>query len=227
MSDPLRQWRLRAPLAVLCLLALSVLSPETSRGESISVPSANSCPRSDVQGGSRLTAGLGSNRAETIVVDQEKGAILGGSLSGAGGGVGGALICIYSTVTTDEESELLGIVVTDQNGQYEFAVPPGPSRNLTSVYRTDQGQITAWALLQTRVAPTLRLQSSVVHNKHFAHFSGEIPGPDNDGVSVVLQVKSGKGWRVFRRYLTREGGKFSMRYRFTQTFSPVTYIVRA
>jgi hypothetical protein len=49
-------------------------------------------------------------------------------------GVGGALICMYSNVTTDEESELLGVVVTDQNSQYEFAVAAGPSRNLTAVY---------------------------------------------------------------------------------------------
>jgi len=174
-----------------------------------------------------LTAGLGSNQAETTVVDLWEGTMLSGSLSGGGNGIAGALICIYSNVTTEEEGEMLGIAVTDQNGRYEFAVPPGPSRTLTAVYKSDQGQIDAWALLQSRTAPTLRLQSSVIHNKHFAYFSGEIPGPDSDGVIVVLQVKRGNGWLVFRRYSTRDGGKFSMRYRFTRTFAPTTYVVRA
>lgn len=227
MFSLLRPLFLKAPLAVLCLLALSALSPELSRGETSSIPLANSCPRSDLQRGSRLTAGLGTNQAETTAVDYGEGTTLSGWLSELGRGVSGALICVYSNVTTEEEGELLGIAVTDQNGRYEIAVPPGPSRTLTAVYKNDQGQIDSWTLLQSRTAPVLRLQSSVIHNKHFAYFSGEIPGPDNDEVIVVLQVKRGKGWLVFRRYSTRDGGKFSMRYRFTRTFVPTTYVVRA
>ncbi len=46
-----------------------------------------------------------------------------------------------------------------------------------------------------------------------------IPGPHNDQVVVVLQVRSGRGWRAFRRYRTREGGRFSVGYRFTRTVS--------
>jgi hypothetical protein len=227
MFYPRTRWYRKAMLAAICLFAFSVLSSESSLGETISIPLANNCPRSDVQTGSSLTAGLGSNQAETLVVDHEEGATLSGSLFGAGGGVAGALICIYSTVTTEEEGELLGVAVTDQNGLYEIAVPPGPSRTLTAVYKNDQGQIDSWTLLQSRTAPVLRLQSSVIHNKHFAYFSGEIPEPDSDGVIVALQVKRGKGWLVFRRYSTRNGGKFSMRYRFTRTFAPTAYVVRA
>lgn len=125
------------------------------------------------------------------------------------------------------DAELLGILTTDQNGRYAIAVPPGPSRILTAVHKSKEGQIEAWTLLQSRAAPTLQVHDNVIHNKYFAYFNGEIPGPDNDGVLVFLQVKSGKGWLVFRRYATREGGKFSMRYRFTRTFRPTTYTVRA
>jgi hypothetical protein len=42
-----------------------------------------------------------------------------------------------------------------------------------------------------------------------------------------LQVKSGKAWRAFRRYRTREGGSFSFGYKFTQTISPTKYVMRA
>jgi hypothetical protein len=227
MPYPRTRWHQKTLLAAICLFAFLTLSPEPGLGESISVPLANNCPPSDVQAGSRLTAGLGGNQTETITVDYGEGTTLSGWLSEGDRGVGGAWICIYSKVTTENEAELLGRVVTDQNGRYEIALPPGPSRTLTALYKNGQGQIDAWALLQGRTAPTLRLQNSVVHNKHFAYFNGEIPGPDNDGVLVFLQVKDGKGWRVFRRYVTREGGKFSMRYHFTRTFTPTTFIVRA
>jgi len=60
-----------------------------------------------------------------------------------------------------------------------------------------------------------------------AVFAGSIPGPHNGKVVIVLQVKSGHGWRVFRRYRTRATGTYLMRYRFTQTHSPTTHIMRA
>jgi hypothetical protein len=47
-------------------------------------------------------------------------------------------------------------------------------------------------------------------------------------VVVVVQVKSGKDWRAFRRYRTRAGGRFDVRYRFSRTTTtPTTYVMRA
>ncbi len=81
------------------------LSLETSMSASISIPLTNNCLRSQAQGGSLLTSGLGSDQAATITVGQVEGATLSGTLRDArGGGVADALICIYSNVVTDEES---------------------------------------------------------------------------------------------------------------------------
>jgi hypothetical protein len=209
------------------LFAVAVLSPEVGSGESTSIPFAGSCPHAGVQSGSVLTSGLGSSRSETVVVAQGEGATLSGSLRDDGHGVSGATICVFARIISEEENQLLGTAATDQDGRYEFPLPPGPSRGLTAMYRTEQGQLNAATLLQTTATPVLRLGRGVVHNKHFAYFSGEIPGPDNDRVMVFLQVKIGHGWRVFRRYSTRNGGKFVMRYRFTRNFSPTTYVMRA
>lgn len=117
--------------------------------------------------------------------------------------------------------------MTGADGGYRFAIGSGPSRELTVEYRPDQRELTADAVLKMRVHPTFRLRGKVVKNKGIAVFTGAIPGPDNERVIVVLQVKSGKGWRVFRRYRTLRGGRFEMRYRFTQTYTPTTYIMRA
>lgn len=138
-----------------------------------------------------------------------------------------ANLTVYSDVEYGLGRELLGIAVTRADGTFAFAVGPGATRTLTAVYRSGQGETTATALLQTGARPTLRLYRSTVHNMHYGRFSGEIPGPGNDEVVVVLQVKSGDGWRVFRRYSTRDGGRFAMRYRFTQTNRPTVYAIRA
>jgi hypothetical protein len=211
-------------LTILCL----VLAIPGSAGSSVSVPLGGGCPTAGSSAGAVLSAGLGEDRNTTEVVDHGEGAALSGYLIDQGGrGVPNALICIYSGVLTDNADELVGLAPTNESGRYEFQVPSGPSRNLTVVYRSSGDQLSAWALLQVRAGATLQIAQNPVHNKHFAYFSGKIPGPHSDGVIVVLQAKSGRGWRVFRRYSTRDGGKFSMKYRFTQTFSPTIYTIRA
>ena len=216
--------RLCAPVIFCLALAL----PCGSSSASTSITLDDRCPDSQVDGGTVLSAGLGANGDSTIVVNQGKGAILSGQLLDSGGqGVPNALVCIYSSLATSETTEFAGVVSTDASGRYRFPVPSGPSRDLTAAYRSAQGPLTAWALLQVRAIPTLRLAKTTIRNKQYARFSGEIPGPGNDGVVVVLQVQLGKGWRVFRRYTTRNGGKFRMRYRFTRNFTPTLYLMRA
>lgn len=218
----------RSALGAVALLILGLAVPLTTQAVSVSPPLGGACPKSEARGGAILSAGLGPDLVSTVVVDYSEGEVLGGTLfSESRFGIPGAFICIYSGASNDEASELVGVAMTGPDGRYEFALPAGPSRNLTAVYRSDQGQLAAWALLQVRAAPTLHLAKSTVKNKHFAYFSGTIPGPHNDGVAVVLQVKSGKGWRVFRRYSTRNGGTYSLKYRFTQTYQPTTYLIRA
>lgn len=214
-------------LCLLTILCLGLAVPG-SAGSSVSVPSGGGCTDAESSGGAVLSAGLGEDRNTTEVVDHGEDAALSGYLVDQGErGVPNALICIYSGVLTDDANELIGLAPTNENGHYEFQVPSGPSRNLTAVYRSSGSQLSAWALLQVRASATLRVAKNPVHNKHFAYFSGKIPGPHSDGVIVVLQVKSGRGWRVFRRYSTRDGGKFSLKYRFTRTFSPTIYTIRA
>jgi hypothetical protein len=200
---------------------------EGNVGAPVEAPLAYDCVRSDVGGGKALSAGLGENAEPTVIVPQEQGSMLSGSLKGRGGQITGAPVCVFSNVVTDQERNFLGVAMTDRNGGYKFVIGSGPSREVTAIYRPDQREIAAYATIQTRVRPTFEARKATVHNHSFAVFSGEIPGPHNDKVVVVLQVKSGKGWRVFRRYRTRDDGHFLMRYLFTQTGTPTTYVMRA
>jgi hypothetical protein len=135
---------------------------------------------------------------------------------------------VFSKVITEQDRRFLGLAMTGADGGYQFAIGAGPSRELSVVYRADQRELTGQATIKTRVHPTFKLRGRVVKNKGKpAVFTGCLPGPNNEKVVVVLQVKSGKGWRVFRRYRTRKGGCYLMRYPFTQTYTPTTYIMRA
>jgi hypothetical protein len=209
------------------ILRVWLSDSEGNVGAPVSAPLSYDCARSDVGGGTDLSAGLGDDAQNTLVVGEGQGSTITGKLQGPDGRVAGAALCVFSTVVTDQDRQFLGIAMTSASGGYQFAIGAGASRNIAVTYRPDQRELTATATLRTKVGPSFKLRRKVIHNKGFAVFTGSIPGPHSEEVVVVLQVKDGKHWRVFRRYQTREGGQFLMRYRFTQTRTPTTYRMRA
>jgi hypothetical protein len=190
------------------------------------VPLSYECVRSEVGGGASLSAGFGGQSSQTV--QQGQGAMLAGALRGPDDApVATAPVCVYSRVVTDRAPEFLGIALTDAGGGYRFPVPAGASRELSAIYRPGQRELRAQATLQTVVHPTLRARSTLVHNGEFAHLEGEVPGPHNDGVVVVVQVRQGGGWLAFRRYATRGDGHFEAAYQFRRTTKPTSYEMRA
>ena len=207
-------------------LVLWLSDGEGNVGAPVRVPLSYECVQSERGGGSTLTAGLGRRDRPQLLVQQREGAVLAGRLRGQGGGTANAPVCVFSRVVTEGERRFLGLAMTGKNGRYEFAVRKGPSRELAVAYRPDQREVTARAMLHVRVHPTLNLRSTVVHNGHFAIFRGTIPSGRKKNVLIVIQVKSGNGWRVFRRLVIHRG-RYVLRYRFTRTTAPTTYIMRA
>jgi hypothetical protein len=207
-------------------LRLWLSDAEGNTGAPVSAPLTYECVRSQVSGGLGLSAGLGESGAHSLVVREGEASTLGGTLKGTGN-LAGAPLCVFSNVITDRDRQFLGIAMTGAGGGWRFALPPGASRQINVLYRPDHRELGAQATLLTRVRPSFAIKGGAVRNRHFARFRGAIPGPHNDNVVVVLQVKSGKGWRAFRRYRTRAGGRFAMRYRFTQTTAPTEYVMRA
>lgn len=176
-------------------------------------------------GGRTLSAAVDGAPERRLV--QGQGATLHGQLRGEGGGIAGAPLCVFSRVEGAAGREFLGLAVSGPDGGYRFAIAAGPSRHLTTAYRPDQRQLSASATLRTEVKPTLRARRQVIRTGQLARLEGEIPGPRNDDVVIVLQVRQGKGWLAFRRYRTRAGGRFSADYLFRRTSRPTTYEMRA
>lgn len=200
---------------------------EGNVGAAASVPLSYSCVRAENGAGTRLTLGVGASPAPSLIVRQGEGSILSGRLLGGGVGVGSAPVCVFSRVKTEFEREFIGLAMTSADGSYRFPVAPGPSRRLQVAYRAGHREVEADADIETIVKPTLKTPKPVVRNKTFAYFEGEIPGPNNNRVVVVLQVRSGKGWLAFRRYRTRENGRYKLRYHFRRTSRATTYEMRA
>jgi hypothetical protein len=209
-------------------LRLWLIDAEGNVGAPVSTPLSYECVRSEVQGGVGLSAGFGENGSEAEqIVPQGTGATISGALRSADGGLANAPLCVMSRVTTGGPREFLGIAVSGEDGRFQFAASSGPSRAFEVIYRPGQRQLSAAATLYTRVRPTFDVKSKLVRNGQYARFYGAIPGPNNDRVVVVLQVKQGKGWRVFRRYRTRDDGRYVLRYRFRRTTAPSAYVMRA
>ena len=206
-------------------LKLWLSDAEGNVGAPVTVPLSYSCVRSSVAGGAQLTAGV--DGAPNRVVSQGEGTTLEGVLRGPSGAVANAPVCVFSNVVTDEGREFLGLAITGKDGGYRFGIAPGPSRNLIALYRPDHREIRAQSKVETVVHPTFYAKKKTVRNKQFGRFYGEIPGPHNDRVVVVLQARRGKGWIAFRRYRTRGGGRFNLIYKFHNTTRPTKYVMRA
>jgi len=208
-------------------LRLWLSDEEGNVGAPVTAPLAYGCVRSDAPGGRALSAGLGASGAGEAAVRQGRGSVLGGRLAGAGGGVAGAVLCVFSRVATERGLEFLGLAVSGPGGRYRFPIGAGASREISVRYRSGHREVGARALLGTVVRPTFKVRRKVVRNKHYARFFIRVPGPDGDRVVVVLQVKQGRRWRVFRRCRTRKGGRCRLVYRFGRTTAPATYLLRA
>ena len=204
-------------------LRLWLSDEEGNAGAPATVPLSYECARSPVGGGATLTASPSAD----IVEEGQDLALIGALRQSSGAPLAGAPLCVFEQVEGDPHRRYLGLAYTDAAGRYRFAVSPGPNRTLRAVYRPGNRRLVAQAEVHTRVHPTLRARKRVIHNGQVAHLEGQIPGPRNDDVVIVIQVRQGKGWLAFRRYRTRGGGHYEAAYPFHRTTRPTTYEFRA
>ncbi|MEZ5077103.1 MAG: hypothetical protein R2725_06660 [Solirubrobacterales bacterium] len=206
-------------------LRLWLSDAEGNVGAPVTAPLAYDCQRSTVGGATVISARLGGGAGQTV--QQGDGTMLTGALRGPAGAAAGSPVCVVTRVQTDSGREFLGMALTDGAGDFRFPIPAGPSREVIAIHRDGTRQLRADASLDTVVHPTLRARKTTVRNGESAFFEGQIPGPHNDNVTIVLQVRSGQGWLAFRRYRTRNDGHFEMVYPFRRTTRPTNYEMRA
>ena len=206
-------------------LRLWLSDAEGNVGAPVTAPLSYECVRSTVGGAGQLTASIGGEPERQVA--QGQGATLSGELRGSGGDIAGAPLCVFEQVEGEAARRFLGIAITGSGGDYRFAIGAGPNRTIRALHRLGQRRLAAEATLRTQVKPSLEARKQVVRTGEAAHLYGQIPGPRNDEVVVVLQVRQGDGWLAFRRYRTRGGGRFEADYLFRRTSKPTVYEFRA
>jgi len=143
----------------------------------------------------------------------------------------GARILI-ATLGGPHSAAINNTVQTALDGSFSYRVPTGPDRTLRfsyTAYSNDPGpSATATATIMVRPKITLRIAPHRTSNEHTIHWSGTVEGAPypRQGVTLVVEVREGKHWRIFDQTVTNRKGRFHYHYRFRATTESTTYTFR-
>ena len=112
-------------------------------------------------------------------------------------------------------------VLTDASGRFVVPIPRGPSRQFRIRYAMSETS----AELDVPAPVRLKVSPAKTRNAKTVRFMGSIPGTDAS-TRVELQALAGRKWIPFRT-ATLSNGRFSARYKFTNTTSTHRYRFRA
>ncbi len=123
-------------------------------------------------------------------------------------------------------------VETALDGSFAYKVPSGPDRTLEfsyTAYSDDPGpSATATAAIRIRPRIKLRITPHLSSNGHSIHWAGTVTGGPYPRQSVTLdvEVKEGRRWRIFDQVVANSKGRFHYSYRFHATDEPTSYTFR-
>jgi hypothetical protein len=170
-----------------------------------------------------IPAGRLSMRRATVRARPGSRSTLSGSLADLGGTpIPGASVGVsYRPKARDAKFVSAPSVMTDSHGRFSVAVPPGPSRVYRLRYAASESTV------EVVVAAPVRLKAtpSSTRNGRVVRFSGRVSGTAASGPLVELQAWADRKWSPFRTVRLVKG-RFSARYRFTNTSSTTRYRFR-
>ncbi len=123
-------------------------------------------------------------------------------------------------------------VQTALDGSFSYKVPRGSNRLLRfsyTAYGNDPGpSATATAMISVRPKIKLRIEPRRTSNGHTIHWSGTIAGGPypGQGVTLDVEVREGRHWRIFDQTVAGRKGRFHYSYRFHSTTEAATYTFR-
>jgi hypothetical protein len=209
--------------AALSSLTAVVVQP----GAAASGSANGSDPCADAQ----LAAEIGSGRSLHIALGQH--ATVHGRLDCAGTPITGAAVQLALTPARGDAPAAHADVQTASDGSFSYAVPPGPSRDITLTYDAYVGATTpaAVATLALLVRPriTLRIAPKRTTNGHSVTLRGRVFGGHiaRAGLPLEIEYREGRRWMVYTEVLARPaGGRFRWRYTFQRTTESITYTFR-
>jgi len=139
---------------------------------------------------------------------------------------------LIATVGGPGSAAISSSVQTALDGSFTYKVPTGPDRALRfsyTAYSDDPGpSATATATISIRPKIKLRIGPHGTSNGRATHWSGTIAGGPYpaQGVTLDVEVREGRHWRIFDQTVTNKKGRFRYSYRFHATTEPTTYTFR-
>ena len=146
---------------------------------------------------------------------------IAGSLTNRDGqGIRGAEVQVLATVPGQAE-QLVGVVRTDQAGNFAYTAAGSTSRMLRFVYAGSPVIMPAESRVELTVpaVSTLRVSRHRVLNGQSVMFGGQVRSLPVPAAGKLVQVEvrvSGK-WQTFRTVRTDPAGRWGLRYRFERT----------
>jgi hypothetical protein len=123
-------------------------------------------------------------------------------------------------------------VRTALDGSFSYKVPTGPDRTLRfsyTAYSNDPGpSATATVAILIRPRITLRIKPHRSSNGHSISWTGTVTGGPYplQGVTLDVEVREGRGWKIFDQVVANRKGQFRYSYRFHATNESTTYRFR-
>jgi hypothetical protein len=150
-----------------------------------------------------------------------------GVLSGAGGPIAGASVCVWVREIADGAAKTFdGSALTDAKGRFRYALPTGPSQTIW-VTSADNSKVTARLHLYVHANVELRPAHSTLRDGQTLALGGHLSKPmPRSGAIVVLQVWRGY-WYSFEVVHSNAQGAFEGSWRFVNTSGSVDYKMRA
>jgi hypothetical protein len=143
----------------------------------------------------------------------------------------GARIAV-TTVGGPRGAAIDSSVQTALDGSFSYKVPTGPARQLRfsyTAYGDDPApSATATAAIRIRPRISLKITPHSSSNEHTIHWTGTVAGGPYpaQGVTLDVEVKETRGWRIFAQVVAGRKGHFRYAYRFHATDEPTTYTFR-
>ena len=179
----------------------------------------------------RLSARLGDSDSETVTIGQR--ASVHGVLACDGTPIAGATLDLALAPSSGASATAYTEVQTAADGSFGYAVPPGPSRDITLTYSAFSGAATptAVATLALRVRPriALAITPSSTTNGHTMELSGRVLGGyiSARGLPLEIEYREGRHWMIYTEILAQpRSGSFRWRYTFRRTTESITYSFR-
>jgi hypothetical protein len=123
-------------------------------------------------------------------------------------------------------------VQTALDGSFSYKVPSGPDRILELTYTAFSDDpapsATASARIMIRPRIELRITPRGTRNGGTIHWKGTVTGGPypRQGVTLDVEVREGRSWKVFDQVVANRKGRFRYSYRFHATEQPTVYAFR-